>query len=166
MNTIGKRTALAAAAVAAICSTTAIAAEGGVPEALGRVNATLNSLIAQVRQLSTKIDQLAAPQLSSSVLYTAPLVLGQEIHVGCFVTNTGPTPANVTIMWVNASTGVVEFGGASVLVPPQHARTNTVSFNSPPLSMYCKFEADVPAAQLRAHMVMHYPDGAAVAEAR
>jgi len=165
MNTIGKRTALAAAAVAAICSTTAIAAEGGVPEALGRVNTTLNSLIARVSQLSTKIDQLVAPQPSSSVLYTAPLRLGQPIPVGCFVTNTGPTPANVTITWANGS-GAAEFAVGPALVPPQHTHTNTNTFLSPPLVMYCKFEADVPAAQLRAHMVMHYPDGAAVAEAK
>ena len=165
MNTFGKRTALAAAAVAAIGSTTTIAAEGGVPEALGRVNTTLNSLIARVHQLSTKIDQLVAPQPSSSVLYTAPFRLGQQIGVGCWVTNAGSTPANVTITWANGS-GVAEQALGPVLVPPQHTHTNTNTFLSPPLAMYCKFEADVPAAQLRAHMVMHYPDGSVVAEAQ
>jgi len=58
MRTSTKFIALAATSAIAL-STVAFGAEGGVPEALRRIDATLNAVIATLNQLSIKVGQLA-----------------------------------------------------------------------------------------------------------
>lgn len=107
-------TGIAAALTAALGSTATLAAEGGVPEALRDINATLNALIATVNRLS--------PAAAPTALVTSPLQAGGNLNQGnpnallndrfiCNVHNAGTTVAHVTIT-------VVDSSGTAVRVVP------------------------------------------------
>jgi len=119
-----KWSALGTAVAVALGSTAAVAAEGGVPEALNRVNTTLNTLIATVSQLAATVTQLSnkigTPPAAPAALVTSPLQAGANLNQGnpnaflndrfiCQVHNAGSYPAQVT-------TTVLDFAGVPVKV--------------------------------------------------
>jgi len=173
MSKAFKWTALATAVAVTLGSTVAVAAEGGVPEALAKVNATLNSLIATVNSLQASVTQLASTVTppaapTSATLITGPVaaVGNNDLTAGCNITNVGTTPATVTYALV--SDGGSLDGGHNVVLAPGASTATISTFGFPKNIRYCKFVANVPPSQLRAMLVVY--DAAsrtvAVAEAR
>jgi hypothetical protein len=174
MNRRTKLAVAAATVVLTVASTVAVAAEGGVPEALNRINGTLNALIATVNRLATSVDLLVASSgtSGSSAVLISPafsvrpssVILGAP-NVGCSLTNVGSTPVNFRFVVIDGGTGL-SLGGAPVIsdvAGPGQSRQLTRS-SSDIRTVYCRFEADAPPAQLRAQIVI-YTNGDAVAAA-
>lgn len=154
-----KLTALATASVLVI-SSAAFAAEGGVPEALRRIDGTLNALIATLNQLSTKVDQLVAANgnaPTSSVLLTSSVTVFEGI-MHCSLTNAGPTVANVKATLVKDG---LPLSSAAFAVQPlqDHSLRVQVNFGPGLRRHYCKFEVDAPPSQLRASLAFHELEG-------
>jgi len=177
MNGKTKWSVAAATVVVTVASTAAVAAEGGVPEALNRINATLNALIATVKQLATSVDLLVASSGnsgSSAVLISPafsvrpPAVLGAG-NVGCSLTNVGSTPVTFKFNVIEGATGLPLQGQPAIsdVAGPGQSRELTRTSGAGIRSLYCRFEADAPPSQLRAQMIVYANgDASAAADAR
>jgi len=171
---INKPCALAAAVFALSLAATAASAEpGGVPDALNGVNATLqsmntalNGLTATVGALTISVDKLVAADATppgATVLATPPLSadIGQDL--ACQVANVGTTPANISISVIGHLGTVLNSRSASL--DAGHAFGTAAPGDKS--QAWCQFTADVPAAQLRADIVVISNGGdVAVAAAR
>lgn len=144
-----KWTGTAAALVVALGSTAAGAAEGGVPEALNRINATLNALIATVNRQS--------PPAAPTALVTSPLQAGANLNQGnpnallndrfiCYVHNAGTTPAQVTTTVINTS-------GTAVRVSDETLAPGSISLTAAEDGVFvCKFTSSTNSlSQIRAN---------------
>ncbi len=166
-----KWTALATALVLALGSMAAAgAAEGGVPEALNRVNSTLNALIATSNRLATSVDRLVAagtPLADPTVLVTSTVRIGTTRTASCLVTNTGTTPIGVKIHFVDGLTGSINPNMPFTSVGPNLSQGTQFAFVAPAFR-YCRFEAANATSALRASLVVYEGTGepVAVSEAR
>lgn len=148
----------ATAALAAALGTNALAAEGGVPEALSGVNRTLNALIATVNQLAGQVNALATaigtPTGPAAYLVTSPVQAGNNAatpslsndRVICFVHNASAAPARVTITFLDGTGATAKVD--TVDIPPGGSALSGLQYG-----VYaCKFTSETtPLRQLRAN---------------
>ena len=154
-------TAIATALAVAVGSTAAVAAEGAVPEALARIDRTLNALLATLHQVSTSLNQLVAAQSpgGSTTLITPHFFVQPNQNVSCNLLNTGTNTVSVDYAMKSGLPGSpdVTIPLALTLVPGE----SLTALYTPPspggsVPVYCKFVTTVPA-QIRTQIVVYVP---------
>ena len=156
-------TAIAAALTVGVGSTAAVAAEGGVPEALARIDGTLNALLATLHQASTSLNQLVAAQSSAgpSVLITPHFAVQPNQNVSCNVLNSGTNTVSVDYAMKSGTPGSPNLTlPLTLTLQPGESLATFYTAPSPGggVPAYCKFVTTVPA-QIRTQIVVYAPGG-------